>query len=164
MKVFRAVGAHDKAQGKKRGQTAALFIASALVGAFAVAVPAAASANVDFTGYVDNPRGYVVHHDKARPNSYQQNYVAWSPYSNSCNYTMVLGIRNSSGTQIARSQRSAFDVGTGAWFDLTKPNGSNQIPQGVFYLNSMMDNFSGNGNQPAVCTWSADLQFNIQNY
>lgn len=164
MKILRTISAKDEAQEKNRRRNAGLFLASALIGAFAVAVPVAASANTDFTGYVDNPRGYVVHHDKARINSYQQNYVAWSPNSDSCNYWMILGIRNSSGTQIARSQRSAFDVGTGSWFDLTKPDGSNQIPQGVFYLNSMMDHFSGNGNLPAVCTWSAYLQFNIQNY
>lgn len=148
---------------RPRVRKSARFLAGVVAGVIAFGGVGAATANPLTLGNVTNARAVITYHQVPRYNSFAQNLVAWKPTYHSCNYYMILAIRDTYGQQqqVARNETSSYSMGT--WKTLKKSNGSSQIPRGHFYLTSKMDNYSAGSPQPANCTWNAELMWNVNN-
>jgi len=151
----------DGGRPTKRLSLMRTFLLSVVIGALAFGgIAPTAEAAYDYgIGNTQEPN-VTVHHQAKRTNTYSQNLVAWRPLSNNCGQAMILGVRNSSGTQIARNENyRAYNT----WHTLRKPDGSSVLQYGSFYLNSNMRLYDGSGWYEGTCKWKADLMFNVKN-
>lgn len=100
--------------------------------------------------------GYTKHYTTPRYNSYPKNHMrAWATGWKSGG-AMVMGVRNSSGTQIAR----AANIGS-SWKSFYNNSGDLGISPGTFYMNVYIGGACG-GSGCGTQNWRGGLTYNIR--